>query len=185
MAAEHTAGRLHGCQCMPPSILMPGWSSLQTGRCHKLSLCLPTQGSTAECGRDIKPQIRPKISVCVLLALLHMSAKFGAIRTLRCAAPTSANGPLTQVFFAEDVRNETPKWGLSYGTPLDSMMALQDYYMATMFWAKMSNLSSKRSFYELRLTQYKRLDGNNGRRDMRRELQVTLQSYYRLPRHLS
>jgi len=68
------------------------------------------------------------------------------------------------------------------------MMALQDYYMATMFWAKMSNLSSKRSFYELRLTQYKRLDGNNGRRDMRRELQVTplrLQSYYRLPRHLS
>jgi hypothetical protein len=72
-----------------------------------------------------------------------------------------------------------------YGTPLDSMMALQDYYMATMFWAKMSNLSSKRSFYELRLTQYKRLDGNNGRRDMRRELQVTLQSYYRLPRHLS
>lgn len=57
------------------------------------------------------------------------------------------------------------------------MMALQDYYMATMFWAKMSNLSSKRSFYELRLTQYKRLDGNNGRRDMRRELQVTLQSY--------
>jgi len=90
-----------------------------------------------------------------------------------------------QLFFAEDVRNETPKWGLSYGTPLDSMMALQDYYMATMFWAKMSNLSSKRSFYELRLTQYKRLDGNNGRRDMRRELQVTLQSYYRLPRHLS
>ena len=57
------------------------------------------------------------------------------------------------------------------------MMALQDYYMATMFWAKMSNLSSKRSFYELRLTQYKRLDGNDGRRDMRRELQLTLQSY--------
>ncbi len=49
------------------------------------------------------------------------------------------------------------------GPPL---MALQDYYMATMFWAKMSNLSSKRSFYELRLTQYKRLDGFNGRRDM-------------------
>ena len=31
------------------------------------------------------------------------------------------------------------------GPPL---MALQDYYMATMFWAKMSNLSSKRSFYD-------------------------------------
>ncbi len=29
-----------------------------------------------------------------------------------------------------------------------SLMALQDYYMATMFWAKMSNLSSKRSFYD-------------------------------------
>ena len=79
---------------MPPSILMPGWSSLQTGRCHKLSLCLPTQGSTAECGRDIKPQIRPKIPVSVLRALLHISAKFGAIRTLRCAAPTSAKRPL-------------------------------------------------------------------------------------------
>jgi hypothetical protein len=40
-----------------------------------------------------------------------------------------------------------------------------------------NNLSRKRSFYELRLTQYKRLDGNDGRRDMRRELQLTLQSY--------
>ena len=59
-----------------------------------MSLCLPTQGSTAECGRDIKRQIRPKISVCVLLALLHMSAKFGSIWTLHCAAPTSTKRPL-------------------------------------------------------------------------------------------
>ncbi len=51
-----------------------------------------------------------------------------------------------------------------------SLMALQDYYMATMFWAKMSNLSSKRSFYEKRLVQYTRLDGTDGRRDMQREL---------------
>jgi hypothetical protein len=56
------------------------------------------------------------------------------------------------------------------------LMALQDNYMATMFWAKMSNLSSKRSFYEKRLVQYTRLDGTDGRRDMRRELQVTLES---------
>ncbi len=58
-----------------------------------------------------------------------------------------------------------------------SLMALQDYYVATMFWAKMSNLSSKRGFYEKRLGQYTRLDGTDGRRDMRRELQVTLESY--------
>jgi hypothetical protein len=59
-----------------------------------MSSCLPTQGSTAECVKDIKPQIRSKISVCVLLALLHVSAKFGAIWTLRCAAPTSPKRPL-------------------------------------------------------------------------------------------
>jgi hypothetical protein len=57
------------------------------------------------------------------------------------------------------------------------LMALQDYYMATMFWAKMSILSSKRSFYTMRLAQYKRLDGMDGRRNMRTELQLTLESY--------
>ena len=58
-----------------------------------------------------------------------------------------------------------------------SLMALQDYYMATMFWAKMNILSSKRSFYTMRLAQYKRLDGMDGRRNMRTELQLTLESY--------
>jgi hypothetical protein len=33
-----------------------------------------------------------------------------------------------QVFFAEDLRNENPRLGLSFGS---SLMALQDYYMAT------------------------------------------------------
>ncbi len=58
-----------------------------------------------------------------------------------------------------------------------SLMTLQDYYMATMFWAKMNILSSKRTFFTRSLAQNKRLDGKAGRRDMRSELQLTLESY--------
>jgi hypothetical protein len=68
----------------------------------------------------------------------------------------------------------TPNGELLMGPGL---MALQDYYMATAFWAKMRDLSEKRGFYILRLAQYQRLDGKDGRRDMRAELQLALESY--------
>ncbi len=61
--------------------------------CGVNSSCQHASGSKTECVRNIKPQLRSKISVYVLLALLYMSAKIGAIWTLRCAAPTSPKQP--------------------------------------------------------------------------------------------
>ena len=57
------------------------------------------------------------------------------------------------------------------------MMALLDFYLATSIYGGIPAAQDHRPFFELRARQYGALNGLNGMRDMRKELQLVLEGY--------